>query len=122
MARPHNDEYLAYGGYGLASGSTVVSNRCEVVIPAPVDADEAVFVEGYSIKATYSGASPQVAFARTDGTEIWRDPIPGETGVVGTRDFPNRGLWAGAAGEGLSVAVSAGTLTACECYVQYRYL
>ncbi len=122
MSRPHGNEYFEYGGYGLASGATVASNRCEVVVPAPSAADEVVFVEGYTVKAAYSGASPQVAFARTDGTEIWRDPIPAATGVVGTRDFPGKGLWAGKAGEGLSIAITAGTLTTCECYVQYRYL
>ncbi len=119
--RPHDTGYLEYGGYGTERALSVADNRAELVIAAPRDRDAEIFVQGYTAKVGYTGTG-LVEFMRTDGVVIWCDAPPAQD-TWGRITLPGEhGLPSGAAGEGLSIAITADELSACEMNVLYRYL
>ncbi len=120
MGRPRSPEYYIYGADRTLSETGVASNMLSLAIPAPSEADEEVFLLGYSAKIGHSGDAGRLDFMTQGGAIVWTEPLP-TMDVWYSRQFEHP-IPLGVAGAGAAVKAANTELSVAEVYVHYRIM
>ena len=116
--RPWEPGRYMYAGVAVLSETAAAGEQLSLAIPAP-EADEGIFILGWSGKFGHTGAAPLLRFQLADGTPIWDEGLPAQD-TWGARDFGEVGLPAGADGAAVDVIASNAELSVGELFVRYQ--